>query len=248
MKHSTRLLLFLALSTPAVVRASGLSGSPESMVHQHAIAVKEDYSFLRTPADVRKQQEAGRLVSVTGGADFTLSNVSFPSTRPEVLSFIEHFAARYHAVTGTRLVVTSLTRPTTLQPSNAHELSVHPAGMAVDFRVPADATHRAWLEKELLDLETDGLIDVTREKTPAHYHIAVFAEPFLAYAARLDAAADSIREAGRRAAVARALAFTSVGDADASGPSRSPVLLAGLSLLAAAVPVTRRVRTRRKLG
>jgi hypothetical protein len=163
-----------------------------------------------------------------------------------VLSFIEHFAAEYHAATGTRLVVTSLTRPTTLQPANAHKLSVHPAGMAVDFRVPADATSRAWLEKELLAMEQDGVIDVTREKTPAHYHIAVFAEPFLAYVAKLDAAADSVRENARRAAVARALA--SVGDVSAPESSRTPVLIAGLSLLAVALPVTLRVRSRQKLA
>jgi hypothetical protein len=247
MRFSPRFLVLFALATPALAHASGLGGSPESMVHQHAIAVKEDYSFLRTSADVRKQQEAGRLVPVVSGADFTLSNVSFPATRPEVLSFIEHFAAEYHAATGTRLVITSLTRPTTLQPANAHRLSVHPAGMAVDFRVPADATSRAWLEKTLLAMEQDGVIDVTREKSPAHYHIAVFAEPFLAYVAKLDAAADSVREDARRAAVARALSVASVSDVDASESNGAPALLAGLSLLAVALPVTLRVRRRHTL-
>jgi hypothetical protein len=245
MRHSIRLLVLLALASPALAHASGLAGSPESMLRQHAIAVKEDYSFFRTPADVRKQQDAGRLVPVVEGADFALSHVSFPSTRPEVLSFIEHFAAEYHAATGTRLVITSLTRPTTLQPANAHKLSVHPAGMAVDFRVPADATDRAWLEKALLEMESKGLIDVTREKSPAHYHIAVFAEPFLAYAGQQDAKADSVREDARRAAVARALAFVSSEDVAAPDSRRAPVLLAGLSLLAVAIPVTRRMRNRR---
>lgn len=214
------------------------------MLRQHAIAVKEDYSFLRTPADVRKQEDAGRLVSVIDSPDFTLSKVSFPSTRPEVLSFIEHFAAEYHAATGARLVITSLTRPITLQPRNAHKLSVHPAGMAVDFRVPADVTSRAWLEKALLDMEQQGLIDVTREKVPAHYHIAVFAEPFLAYAAKLDAAADSARESARRAAAARAVAFAAT-DTDSPSDTNQGALLAGLSLLALSLPVTRRVRNRR---
>jgi MoxR-like ATPase len=116
--------------------------------------------------------------------------------------------------------------------------------MAVDFRVPADATNRAWLEKALLEMESKGLIDVTREKSPAHYHIAVFAEPFLAYAAQLDAAADSVRENARRAAVARALAFVSSEDVAAPDSRRAPVLLAGLSLLAVAIPVTRRMRNR----
>ncbi|MEO8334964.1 MAG: DUF5715 family protein [bacterium] len=230
------------MATPSVVHANDLSGSPASMIQQHAIAVEEDYSFFRTPADVHKQEEAGRLVPVVSGANFTLSNVSFPSTRPEVLSFIEHFSADYRAATGSRLVVTSLTRPIALQPKNAHKLSVHPAGMAVDFRVPADATDRAWLEKALLAMEHDGMIDVTREKHPAHYHIAVFAEPFLAYAANRDREADNVREAVRRAAVARALAFKSASDAAEGDTNRAPVLLAGLSLLALAVPLTRRAR------
>ena len=213
-------------------------------MRQHAVAVKEEYSFLRTPADVHKQEDAGRLVPVVDGADFALSKVSFPSTRPEVLSFIEHFAAEYHAATGSRLVITSLTRPTTLQPRNAHKLSVHPAGMAVDFRVPADATSRAWLEKKLLAMESDGLIDVTREKTPAHYHIAVFAEPFLAYAAKIDAARDSVRESARRAAVARAVTSAAT-DNDTSSGKNPGALIAGLSVLAVSLPVTRRVRSRR---
>ncbi len=245
MRHSTYFCALLTLATPALAHASELRGSPASMMRQHAIAMQEDYSFLRTPADVRKQEDAGRLVPVISGTDFTLSNVSFPSTRPEVLSFIEHFAAQYHAATGTRLVVTSLTRPSILQPSNAHKLSVHPAGMAVDFRVPADANSRAWLETSLLTMERDGLIDVTREKRPAHYHIAVFAEPFLAYAAKFDAAADAVRENARRAAVSRALASTSASAAAETGSSHTPVLLAGLSALALLLPVTRRVRERR---
>ena len=247
MRHSARFLALLSLATPVLARASELSGSPESMMHQHAIAVKEDYTFLRTPADVRKQQEAGRLVPVVSGDNFVLSHVSFPSARPEVLSFIEHFSSQFRAATGARLVVTSLTRPAALQPANAHKLSVHPAGMAVDLRVPADATDRAWLEKALLDMERDGLIDVTREKSPAHYHVAVFAEPFLAYAATLDAAADSVRENARRSAVARALAFVPA-DTPSPDTNRAPGLLAGLSLLAMSFPVTRRLRNRRQLA
>ena len=231
-----------SLGLPASALTSDLSGSPASMVHQHAIAVDEDYSFLRTPADVRALEEKGALVAVKSGEHFTLSNVSFASTRPEVLSFIEHFAERYHEATGTRLVVTSLTRPTALQPSNAHKLSVHPAGMAVDLRVPGDATSRAWLEKELLALEHDGVIDVTRERTPAHYHVAVFAEPWLAYAARLDSARAvqvAQAQAAHRASVARALAYRLPADEPTGAPKS--LLFAGLL---ATIPITRRVRRR----
>jgi hypothetical protein len=166
--------------------AAELKGSPASMVHQHAIAVEEDYSFLRTPADVRRLVDAGLLLPVKPTADYTLSNVSYPYTRPEVLSFVEHFAASYHAATGDRLVVTSLTRPLSTQPRNAHVLSVHPAGMAVDLRVPASVEDRTFLEHALLSMEKAGMLDVTRELHPSHFHVAVFAPEFEPYAALLD--------------------------------------------------------------
>jgi hypothetical protein len=81
------------------------------------------------------------------------------------------------------MVVTSLTRPLASQPGNAHELSVHPAGMAVDLRVPADANSRRWLEQTLLALETARVLDVTREHHPSHFHVAVFPEAYRAWAA-----------------------------------------------------------------
>ncbi len=156
------------------------------MVRQHAVAVEEDYSFLRTPADVQRYVAAGRLVPVEPTADYSLSGVSYPYTRPEVLSFIEHFAASYHAATGSRLVVTSLTRPLVTQPANAHALSVHPAGMAVDLRVPDDADNREFLEHALLSMENAGFLDVTREHHPSHFHVAVFKPAFEPYVALLD--------------------------------------------------------------
>jgi hypothetical protein len=54
--------------------------------------------------------------------------------------------------------------------------------MAVDFRVPATAKERAWLENALLGLENARVLDVTREKYPPHYHVAVFPAEYLAYA------------------------------------------------------------------
>jgi hypothetical protein len=159
------------------------------MKHQHQVAVQLHYTFLRTPAQVREYAAKGRLDELAGNADYTLAEVSFPYARAEVRMFVEHIAADYRAATGAQLVVTSLTRPNAVQPRNAHELSVHPAGMAVDFRVPDDAKSRQWLETTLLSLEKQGLIDATRERYPPHYHVAVFPEAYLAYAKRRDAAA-----------------------------------------------------------
>ncbi|HYW06042.1 MAG TPA: hypothetical protein VE913_03745, partial [Longimicrobium sp.] len=74
-------------------------------------------------------------------------------------------------------------------PGNAHTLSVHPAGMAVDFRVSRNAECRTWLEGTLLGLERAGVLDVTRERMPPHYHVAVFPDAYSAYVERQDAAA-----------------------------------------------------------
>lgn len=152
------------------------------MKQQHEIAVDEDLTFSRKASQVKHLVDSGGLVTVEGNQDFALSGVSFPYARPEILLFIQHLATRYHADNGEKLIVTSLVRPTDLQPRNAHKLSVHPAGMAVDFRIPSTASERSWLEKALLGLENAGVLDVTREHTPPHYHVAVFPAEYVAYA------------------------------------------------------------------
>ena len=171
---------------PSGASAAGLRGSPSSMRVQHQVAVKEDLTFLANAAQVRTLVESGGLEVVEGNADFLLSGVSFPYARPETKLFIERVAAQHRRETGEMLVVTSITRPSALQPRNAHELSVHPAGMAVDFRVPASAASRAWLERALMELENAKVLDVTRERNPPHYHVAVFPAEYLAYAKARD--------------------------------------------------------------
>jgi hypothetical protein len=194
--------LALAVVPVHLAAAADFKGSPAKMVRQHEIAVEESYAFLRTAADVRRLVASGALVPVTPNADFSLSGVSFAFARPEVRSFVEHFAAEYHEATGDHLVVTSLTRPEAAQPKNAHVLSVHPAGMAVDLRVPAGASQRAWFDTALADLQRQGIVEVTREHTPAHYHIAVYAERWTPFAAHQDSiAAERARIAAARASV-----------------------------------------------
>jgi hypothetical protein len=228
------LVLALAAVPAAVAHADGLAGSPSSMVHQHEVAVKEDYSFLRSPKDVRTLAAEGALVPVTGNANLTLSKVSYPVARPEVRDFVERFAASYRDATGTPLVVTSLTRPTSAQPPNAHRLSVHPAGMAVDFRVPASSTARAYLESALLAMEKTGVLDVTRERSPAHYHVAVFADAYARYAASQDSVAAIGTAARARAAALARSAATVAGAAIAPSDAEPHTdLLLGLLALAA---------------
>ncbi|MDB4898835.1 MAG: hypothetical protein JWN53_643 [Gemmatimonadetes bacterium] len=226
------LALALAIAPFGVAGASPtLGGSESSMVHQHAVAVEERYSFLRSPADVQRLVAEGLLVPVTDGADYSLSGVSFPYTRPEVRSFIEHFAAEYRAGTGHALVVTSLTRPEALQPRNAHVLSVHPAGMAVDFRVPASASDRTFLERALLAMESAAVLDATREHTPPHYHVAVFPDAFHAYAATLDSATARARLTLAARTTKPTRTVSASGARGEAGGVSLPLVLAGVLLL-----------------
>jgi hypothetical protein len=190
-QRPVRLGAALALASAVLAgtaQAAELGGSLTSMKHQHGVAVELRYTFLQTAAQVREFVAKGRLVELTGNADYRLSKVSFPYARVEVRMFVERLAADYRDATGDQLVITSLTRPEVLQPRNAHELSVHPTGMAVDFRVPDDTAGRRWLERTLLAMEKRGVLDATRERRPPHYHVAVFPEPYRAYAKKRDAA------------------------------------------------------------
>jgi hypothetical protein len=186
-KHWVTPTVMLFVSA-GVASASELAGSPASMRRQHAVARENDFSFLRTPAAVRALAEKGKLVEVRENADLVLAKVSQPYARPEIRLFIERLARQYRDATGHKLVVTSLTRPTSAQPGNAHRLSVHPAGMAVDLRVPASSRERSWLERTLLQLEDSGVLDVTRERNPPHYHVAIFPDRYREYVAVIDSA------------------------------------------------------------
>ena len=182
-----------------------LRGSRASMERQNRIARDEDFSFLRTNRDVARFADAGRLVPVPGGADYQVV-AEWPYARPVVRDFVEVLARGYREGCGEPLVVTSLTRPATRQPENASPLSVHPAGMAVDLRVSERRQCVRWLEAELLRLESQGLLDGTREYHPPHFHVAVFPEAFTDFlAARaadsaqaMQAQADSLAAALRQ--------------------------------------------------
>jgi hypothetical protein len=206
MRHLLVSLALLALPA-ASAPAADLGGSRASIREQNEVAKEHDFTFLRTAAQVRDFVKKERLVEVVPNEDLLVSKVSFPYTRPIIKTFIERLAAQYHRATGDQLVVTSLTRPTSMQPRNASPLSVHPAGMAVDFRVPRNVEGRRWLEETLLSLERNGLLDVTRERRPPHYHVAVFPDEYESYVAKLLPA-----EMAAAAAAAAAAALTSAGN------------------------------------
>lgn len=176
------LLLFLGASG---LEAQALKGSRTAMRKQNTVAHNQDYSFLRTTSDVREFVEKGLLVPVKSTSVLKLADVSYPYTRPAVKTFIDRLAPQYKSACGEKLVVTSLTRPLSRQPRNAHELSVHPAGMALDLRTSRRSSCRRWLEGTLLSLEGKGVLEATRERRPAHYHVAIFPAAYMSYVEEL---------------------------------------------------------------
>ncbi len=170
-------------STPA--SSQSLRGSTASLDLQNRVARQHDFTFIDTGDRIRRFASEGWLVRVRPGRDFELHSVSFPYARPEVALFVERLSAQYRAGCGEQLVVTSLTRPMTGQPRNASSRSVHPTGMAVDLRYSRSRSCRVWLERVLTSLEGSGVLEATRERYPAHYHVALFPQPYAAYVQRL---------------------------------------------------------------
>jgi len=171
----------LVSATP--VSAQSLRGSAASLDRQNQQAQHHDFTYLDRRQDVARFVGAGLLVPVEGSSHYQLTEVSFKVARPEVRLFIERLSSQYYSACGSPLVVTSLTRPKAYQPSNASVRSVHPTGMAVDLRVPTESACRRWLESTLLALEGRGVLDVTLERHPPHYHVALFPGPYVAYVA-----------------------------------------------------------------
>lgn len=178
--------LLLVAVAPAAAPAQSLRGSTASLDRQNRVARQHDFTYIEDSARVRYFASQGWLVRVQPRNDFTFHAVSFPYARPEVDLFINRLSQQYRRACGERLVVTSLTRPTTRQPRNASDRSVHPTGMALDLRYSGDRNCRAWLEKVLLDLEAAGVLEATRERRPVHYHIALFPRQYAAYVEALN--------------------------------------------------------------
>jgi hypothetical protein len=182
---------FAILSAVAVVvllpvrdiDGQSLRGSRASIDRMYRQARSERLSFFQTPASVRRAVDAGRLVRLKTDSSYALHEVTYPYVRPATRTFVRRIAAQYLAACGEPLVVTSAVRPATRQPDNSTARSVHPTGMAVDFRRPETGTCLRWLRATLLELEGDGLLEATEEHNPAHFHVAVFPTEYARYAA-----------------------------------------------------------------
>ena len=139
-----------------------------------------DLAFLGTPASIYQAAVDGDLKLISITEDLDLDGATFPFVLPNTLRFADSLATAYHAGCGERIVVTSGARPIDEQPRNASPKSVHPTGMAVDFRKPSNPVCLAWLRKNLVQLEDAHVIEATEEHHPAHFHVAVLhqqAEP-----------------------------------------------------------------------
>lgn len=170
--------------------AQSLRPSKASLDLQNRQARAHDFTYLANPGQLRRFVEAGWLVEVPDGRDHYLKDVSFPYARPEVKLFIERLSSQFRAACGEKLVVTSLTRPRSRQPWNASSRSIHPTGMGLDLRrYYGKASCRAWLDRVLLSLEKTGVLEVSVERNPPHYHMALFPRQYAAYVARLTATA-----------------------------------------------------------
>jgi hypothetical protein len=237
MRHRPLLSGILALAIPVGSAFAGadLGGSRASIRHQHEVAKDAELTFLKTVGQVREFVAKERLELVQSTNVLTVSRVSFPYTRSIVKQFIERLAAQYHAATGEKLVITSLVRPTSRQPRNASPYSVHPAGIAVDFRVPSAPANRFWLEATLLMLESEGVLDVTRERRPPHYHVAVFPEQYATYlAARLaKETPETTTPVGATAQTSVERAIESVGAMSAALPAEPGDYHPSIALIAA---------------
>ncbi len=161
-----------------------MRGSASSLDLQAEQAKQHDFTYLPGRAEVRRFVDAGLLVPVDGNRDYSLTNVSFPFARPAVKLFIERLSGQYRRACGEQMMVTSLTRPKAHQPRNASDRSVHPTGMALDLRRPQGRC-RQWLEHTLLSLEDQDVLEATAERSPPHYHVAVFPNQYFAHVGRL---------------------------------------------------------------
>lgn len=252
MGRSSSLVVRLALGAMVAgltgVAGYSLKGSREKMVRQNTVAHEDRFSFAQTPEDIQRLVSAGELVTFPGSADYTTKGVSFAFARPQVLSFVDRLGSEYRATCGQPLVITSLVRPISLQPRNASPLSVHPAGMAVDLHVPDDVACRSWLVDRLVKLASLHVLDVTEERRPHHFHVAVFPRAYTLWAskqppvrvAEAEAAEPDAPRAARRYRDGPAAPFPPGYEMDAGGVATTLALMLGI--VAVSRPMARRSR------
>lgn len=212
---------------PATLPAQSLRGSKATVEKMYWFAQSNRLQFHRTAESVQAAAGAGRLVELPEiGRGYELAGgVGWPYVTRETKQFLETFAPQVERACGAPLIVTSATRPTSRQPRNANARSVHPAGVALDFRRPPRGPCQEWMRKALLELERRGYIEAIEERHPVHFHIAVLTPPGRARTA------PTLQLAVRGTPVPRVVT-TSTGDVamagdplDASVPAATPAIM-----------------------
>lgn len=186
MQRIVKTILVAAVGmTASGLGAQTLRGSHSSVDLMYTSARSHDLAFLQSRADIYEAARLGELKLLNMTMNMTLDHVAFPFVLPNTYRFIDSLAAAYHAGCGERLVVTSGARPSGEQPRNASPLSVHPTGMAVDFRKSRTPACLNWMRTSLLVLEQRHVVEATEERHPPHFHVAVLAQQPERYAAQL---------------------------------------------------------------
>lgn len=175
------LIIFGSLASSA--SAQSLRGSRRAVNKPYHYATLHDLPFSHTSRDVKRRLHEGYLVKLGASPNYVTHDVSFPYVTRTTLTFVRRLAAQYHRGCGEKLVITSAVRPESMQPSNSSEYSVHPAGIAVDFRKPRNSACLRWLRRNLLIIEKRGDIEATEEHHPAHFHVVVIPASYKEYLA-----------------------------------------------------------------
>jgi len=182
---------FLCLCAVASAGAQSLRGSRASVQKMYTRAVLNDLDFFSTSKGIYESVRDGELVMISITMDMTLDKVTYPFVLPRTRDVLNVFAKKYHDACGERLTVTSAARPRREQPRNASPQSVHPTGMAVDFRRPS-GNCLTFMRSELVLLERQGILEATEERHPVHFHVAVLQRGKFAPATPAIASATSV--------------------------------------------------------
>ncbi len=159
-------------------RPDALKGSKESVEKMYDFAQSHWMAFYLTPTNLDSAVAHGRLVPLTGDANYELTRgVGFSYATREARQFVTELAPQYLIACGSPLTVTSAARPVSRQPHNANPHSVHPTGIAVDLRRPSAGPCLDWIRASLTRLEEQGIVEATEERHPVHLHIAVLVPP-----------------------------------------------------------------------
>ena len=135
------------------------------------------YEFAATHGRLKAMVSEGTLVELEETDSLRFNKVTRPYVLPVVAQFVYRLADQYYY--GQKcgpLVLNGAARDIEFQTtlSNGSDKSVHPTGMAVDFKSTGmSPLCREWLEDTLLEIEAARRIDFTKELSPAHYHVTV---------------------------------------------------------------------------